>query len=94
LRINELVKIPLENNSKERFEEKRFEYHKETVEDFFTAYKVKNVEIYKIKDGDNMWKICHEVFEVPLWLIIKYNPIIDFNNLRPTHKILVPVVGK
>jgi membrane-bound lytic murein transglycosylase D len=94
LRINEPVKIPLEINSKEIFEEKRFEYHKKIVEDFFTAYKVGNIEIYKIKDGDTMWKICHEVFEVPLWLIIKYNPSINVSNLRPLHKILVPVVEK
>lgn len=92
LRMNEPVRIPLNKISKEKFEEKRFEYHKEIEEDFFASYKVENVEIYKIKNGDTIWTLCHDDFEVPLWLIIKYNPKIDFNNLRPTQELLVPVV--
>jgi membrane-bound lytic murein transglycosylase D len=94
LRINESVKIPLERKSKELFEEKRFEYHKEIVEDFFDVYKVENIQIYKIKNGDTMWKICNEIFEIPLWLIIKYNPGVNFSTLRPANQILVPVVEK
>jgi membrane-bound lytic murein transglycosylase D len=94
LRINESVKIPLKKKSKEIFKEKRFEYHKEIVEDFFDAYRVEDIEIYKIKNGDTMWKICNEIFEVPLWLIIKYNPGINFSTLRPANQILVPIVEK
>jgi len=92
LRLSEMVKIPLDETSKEVFEEKRFEYHKEIEEDFFEAYEIENFEKYKIRSGDSIWTLLTK-FEAPLWLIIKYNPEIDFNNLRPKQKIVVPVIA-
>lgn len=92
LKLHELVKIPLDKVSKEDFEEKRFEYHKQVEEDFFASYKVENVKIYKIGDGDNIWTLCAEVFDVPFWLVVKYNPDLDFESLKPSRELLIPVV--
>jgi membrane-bound lytic murein transglycosylase D len=92
IRLNDTVKIPLEKISKEAFEERRFEYHKEIEEDFFASYRVKDVEIYRIKDGDNIWTLCQEVFELPFWLIYKYNPDLVFQKLSPSQELLVPQV--
>jgi membrane-bound lytic murein transglycosylase D len=93
LRLSEAVKIPLDKTSKEVFEEKRFEYHKEIEEDFFDAYEIENFEKYKIRSGDSIWTVSNK-FETPLWLIIKYNPDVDFNKLRPMQKIVVPVIAE
>jgi membrane-bound lytic murein transglycosylase D len=93
LRLHELVKIPLDRVSKVDFEEKRFEYHKEMEEDFFASYRVESVKVYRIGDGDNIWKLCREVFDVPFWLIVKYNPSLDFKSLRPSHELFVPIVA-
>ncbi len=92
IRINQRVKIPLDKISKEQFEEKRFEYHKEIEEDFFSSYKIDEVQTYHVKAGDNIWTICRETFEVPFWLVRKYNPQLDFNELRPAQQIMIPVV--
>ena len=78
--------------SKEDFEEKRFEYHKEIQEDFFASYRVDQVEIYTVKNGDNIWTLCHEVFEVPLWLLTKYNPSLGNGKLIKYQKINAPIV--
>jgi membrane-bound lytic murein transglycosylase D len=94
LRINQNLKIPLHKVSKEAFEGKRLEYHKEIVEDFFSSYKVETVKIHYIKKGENIWTLCRDVFEVPLWLIQKYNTALDFNNLRMSQPVQVPVVEK
>lgn len=92
VRINERIKVPLSKISKEQFEEKRFEYHKEIQEDFFASYKIEEVKIYTIKRGDNLWRLCLETFEVPFWLLNKYNPELEFNNLKPSQEILFPVL--
>jgi membrane-bound lytic murein transglycosylase D len=92
MKLHELVKIPLHRVSKEDFEEKRFEYHKGMEEDFFASYKVENVRLYRIRDGDNIWTLCRGEFDVPFWLLVKYNPDLDFNGLRPSQELLVPVV--
>ena len=94
IHVNNFLNIPLEKIGKEKFEEKRFEFHKEIEEDFFAAYQVSGVEIYKIKPGDTIWKLSREEFELPLWLIKKYNSNIDLGRLKLHQEMIVPLVKK
>jgi membrane-bound lytic murein transglycosylase D len=94
IRIGQNIKIPLNNVSNETFEERRYEYHKEIEEDFFALYRVERTEEYKIKRGDNLWSLCEEKFEVPFWLLKKYNPDTDFSSLSSLQKLIVPVIVK
>jgi hypothetical protein len=94
IRIAQQIKIPLHRVSKEEFEEKRYEYHKELSEDFFASYRVEKVKFYYIKKGDTIWNLSLEEFEIPLWLIKKYNINLDFNTLVPSQKLLIPIIEK
>jgi len=94
IRLDQQIKIPLQQVSKEEFEEKRFEYHKELSEDFFASYRVEKVKFYYIKKGDTIWDLSLEEFEVPLWLIKKYNVDLDFSALLPSQKLLIPIIEK
>jgi peptidoglycan lytic transglycosylase D len=91
---NDRIVIPLDQVNKPQFEEKRYEYHKEFEEDFLNAFQIDSVIIYEIKRGDNIWTLCLNEFELPFWLIRKYNPKLDFQRLKPYQKIVVPVVEK
>jgi membrane-bound lytic murein transglycosylase D len=94
IHLDQQIKIPLHRASKEEFEEKRYEYHKEMTEDFFANYRVEKVEVYSIKRGDNIWTLSRDEFDVPLWLIRRYNADIDFNALVPQQKLKVPIIQK
>jgi membrane-bound lytic murein transglycosylase D len=94
LRLNQRVKIPLDRVSKEQFEEARFQYHQEIQEDFLRAYQIDALQIYEVKNGDNIWTLCHETFNLPLWLVKKYNPDVDFYDLRRTQKLVIPLVDE
>jgi membrane-bound lytic murein transglycosylase D len=94
IRIDQYLKIPLHRVTSEEFEENRFEYHKELSEDFFATYRVESVQTYTIKKGDNIWTLSREEFEVPLWLIRRYNMDVDFYKLMPSQKLLIPLVEK
>jgi membrane-bound lytic murein transglycosylase D len=94
IHIAQRIKIPLHQVSKEEFEEKRFDYHKELSEDFFASYRVEKVKFYYIKKGDTIWNLALEEFEVPLWLIKKYNADLNFNALVPSQKLTIPIVEK
>ncbi len=94
LQIHQKVKIPLDNVSREQFEQARLEYHQEIQEDFFGAYKVESVQIYRVKNGDSVWTLCNDVFNLPLWLLKEYNPDVDLHNLRRSQKLAIPVVEK
>ncbi len=92
LRLQQKVKIPLDKISKAQFEEIRFEYHKKIQEDFFSFYEIETVQIYQVKKGDNIWTLCNDTFEMPIWLVKKYNPQTDFNDLRFSQKLMIPRV--
>ncbi len=92
LHLHQKVKIPLDKVSKAQFEQMRYEYHKKIQEDFFNFYKIEAFQIYRLKKGDNIWNLCNDTFDLPVWLIKKYNPDVDFYDLRWSQKIVVPVV--
>lgn len=94
IHIGQKLKIPLRRTTKEAFEEQRFEYHKELVEDFFSTYRVEAVQVYRIKKGDTLWTLANEEFELPLWLIRRYNPDTDLAALVPARNLRIPVVEK
>ena len=94
LHLSQQIKIPLHRTTKEEFEEKRFEFHQELAEDFFATYRVEKVLTYSIKRGDNIWTLSRQEFEVPLWLIKRYNSDVDFGALIPSQKLLIPMVEK
>jgi membrane-bound lytic murein transglycosylase D len=94
IHLGQKLKIPLHRATKEAFEETRFEYHKELVEDFFAAYRVETVQYYSIKKGDNIWTLSREEFELPLWLIRRYNGNVDLGALVPSQNLRIPVVEK
>jgi len=94
LPLSRQIKIPLDRVSKEEFEEKRFEFHQELAEDFFATYRVEKVLTYSVKRGDSIWTLSRQEFEVPLWLLQRYNADVDFGALIPAQKLLIPVVEK
>ena len=94
LQLNQKIKIPLHRVTREDFVEKRFEYHQELAEDFFASYRVEKVLTYSIKKGDNIWTLSHQEFEVPLWLIKRYNAGVDFSSLVPAQNLLIPIIEK
>jgi membrane-bound lytic murein transglycosylase D len=94
IHIGQQLKIPLRRATKEAFEEQRFEYHKELVEDFFSSYRVEAVQVYCIQKGDTLWTLANEKFELPLWLIRRYNPDTDLATLVTSRNLRIPVVEK
>ncbi len=92
LHPDESILIPLQNVQSKRFEEKRFDFHLETEEDFFEAFKISGVHTYTVKKGDTVWEICRKKFDIPLWLLKKYNSKLDFRSLQPSQQLTIPIV--
>ena len=90
--IDQKIKIPLAPKAQEGFEELRYEYHKEMEEDFFESFSIAEVSIYEVKNGDTIWSLCLNELDIPVWLLKKYNPSMDFGKLQPLEKINYPIV--
>lgn len=90
--VNQIIKIPLSASDPARFEEKRFEFHREIEEDFFASFVVSGVKTYEIRPGDTIWSLCLNRLEIPFWLLKKFNPETDFTAMRPGQTLHHPVV--
>jgi len=92
LHPDEKIRIPLNTVSAKKFEGKRFDFHLETEEDFFNTYKIVGVSSYKVQHGDTVWEICKNKFDLPLWLLKKYNNKLDFSSLQSSQRLTIPIV--
>ena len=92
IQLSQELKIIYVNVRKEEFLQKRMEYHRGLEEDFFSSYNVSGVQTHKLKKGENIWYLCNEVYEVPYWLVVKYNPNIDLNRLIMGDEIIIPII--
>lgn len=80
------------NVSADDFEVLRFDFHQEIQEDFFNSYTVVDVTTYQVSDGDTIWDLCHKRFDLPLWLLKKYNDKLNYNRLDSSSSLQVPVL--
>ena len=83
------VKIPLPAAGAAGFEEKRFEFHQEIIEDFLDAYFIAAIQTYKVVPEDTVWDLCRKKLDVPFWLLKKFNPDIRINTALTTGRVLV-----
>ncbi len=95
IRLNQKIKIPLKNrlSSLEQFKTQRLEYHMALEEDFYTQYQVVDTKYRIVKYGDTLWSICHRDEEIPLWLLMKYNPGINLQALKSKTRLTIPVIA-
>ena len=94
LHLHQKIKIPLYRTTARKFEEIRYEYHKRLQEDFFAAYRIGDLQTYRVRSGDNLWNLCLEKFDIPMWLLKNCNPEVDFAELRMNQKLTVPQIEK
>jgi membrane-bound lytic murein transglycosylase D len=90
IQVGQRIRLAYDRVNAEEFERRRFEYQRGVQEDFFSTYQVDSVKPYHIKSGQNIWQICTDVFQVPMWLIVKYNPDRDLAKLKPGDELLIP----
>jgi membrane-bound lytic murein transglycosylase D len=92
LRMGQRIKLDFSKVTSATFLQRRTEYHKGIEEDFFGSYEVVRVVEHRIKPGDSIWDLCNRTYEVPAWLVQRYNPNANFGRLTPGVKLVIPVV--
>lgn len=91
--IGQEIKLPLAPNASAAFEEKRYEFHQEILEDFFGSFFITGSDTYTIKPGDTLWDLCLNTLEIPLWLLEKYNAGLNLHALTPGQTLNYPLVS-
>ena len=78
--------------SRETFERRRLEYHQTLQAEFYAAWVVAGTETHVLENGDTLWHLAREKFEVPIWLLNLHNPALDLGNLTPGMVMVVPII--
>jgi membrane-bound lytic murein transglycosylase D len=94
LHLHQAIKIPLDDVAAADFESRRYEFHKRLQEDFFAAYRVGEVQRYRVQQGDSYWTLCREKFDLPLWLLKQYNAGVDLAALRIHQPLTIPAIER
>jgi len=74
------------------FEEKRLDLLQETEDDFFAGFSVVGQKLYRVSEGDTLWDLCYNKFEIPLWLLERYNSAINLLHLSRNQELIIPIV--
>ncbi|MDE0971927.1 MAG: LysM peptidoglycan-binding domain-containing protein [Arenicellales bacterium] len=94
LQVGDVLLLPVsEQTQVSAFDQRRLEYHRVLVEEFKENFEVLNVQQYTIQPGDSVWRVASS-FELPVWLIMRYNPELR-TTLPTTGNILrIPSIRK
>ena len=76
------------------FELKRRDYHSTLQQEFFSNYRIQNVENYRVRSGENVGTIARNRYSTPIWLLRQYNPELDLNRIQIDQEIVFPVLGQ
>jgi membrane-bound lytic murein transglycosylase D len=90
--IGRRVKLEFSKVSRDQFEARRAEYHKQLQENFFAGYHISGNSTHVIKAGESIWVLAQQRYNIPIWLLRQYNPDLDFGSVRPGAKLAIPLV--
>lgn len=92
VRMGQRLLVKLSEKEALSFAAKRRDYHNHIREEFFQTYKVDSFEDYEVQNGENLWSLCYQKFEIPPWLLEEFNPEVDILDIKPGTRLKIPVL--
>ncbi|PCJ25338.1 MAG: hypothetical protein COA96_07640 [SAR86 cluster bacterium] len=92
--IGKRLKLDFSQVNIAEFELKRRNFHSTLQQEFFSNFRIQNVEQYKVRRNDNVGNIARNRYSTPIWLLRQYNPGLDFNRIQIGQEIVFPLVER
>ncbi|HXY97063.1 MAG TPA: transglycosylase SLT domain-containing protein [Steroidobacteraceae bacterium] len=90
--VGHRLTLDFQKVSHDVFEQHRREYHQQLQAAYFAAHRISGTEIYIARPGDSLWTVTKHARQLPEWLLVQYNPDVDFSELRAGMQIVIPRV--
>lgn len=96
IRVSRALLIPIDQpDALEKFAASRLEYHMAIEEDFYSQFKITDIQAHTVKKGETLWDLCNDIDnQLPLWLFKKYNRQLDLAKLYPGSVVWIPLIGE
>jgi membrane-bound lytic murein transglycosylase D len=90
--IGRKLKLDFAKVSREAFEQKRRDFHRNLQATYFAEHRILGTEVYIVRRGDSLWTVTQRYARLPMWLLQQYNPDVDFGEMRAGTELVVPKV--
>ena len=92
LSVGRSLKLDFSKVPQEQFGEKRRAFHDAMQASFFAGHRITGTQVYVTKPGDSLWNVTQRNGGMPAWLVMHYNPDVNFANLRAGVQIVIPKI--
>jgi membrane-bound lytic murein transglycosylase D len=92
VQVGQRIKVDLSRVDAATFESLRAAYHKEQQEDFFRNYRITGLREHVVENGESVWVLALQKYQVPVWLFRQYNPEMDPQKVRRGARLNFPVL--
>jgi membrane-bound lytic murein transglycosylase D len=90
--VGRRIKLEFSQVSTTEFTAQRVAHHRGMQEAFFVRYRVTDTTEHKLKEGESIWLLAQKQYKVPVWLLLQYNPDLDFGRVQTGMRIIFPRV--
>lgn len=92
IRIGQKLRLTFDRVPAQEFQRRRLEYQQSIEEDFFAAWRVEGIRTHTVRRGQSIWYITNTLYDVPLWLVARYNPGVNLQDLHIGDQLNIPIV--
>ena len=90
--IGERLRLNFGEVTRAEFEAQRREFHVNMQQEFFSRYRIQDVDNYQVAANDNLGSIARRRYSTPIWLLRQYNPSLDFNRVQIGQQVIFPLL--
>jgi membrane-bound lytic murein transglycosylase D len=90
--IGKRLELDFSKVTPEIFEQQRIAYHRTQQENYFARYLIAGTQEHKIRRGESIWVLAERRYNVPIWLLLQYNPDLELNKVKPGLVVNFPLV--
>jgi len=92
--VGRRLKLDFSEVSAAEFTAQRTAHHRGMQDAFFVQYRVTDTTEHQLKEGESVWVLAQSRYKVPVWLLLQYNPDLDFGRVRPGMRIVFPRIER
>lgn len=92
--MGQRLKLDFSHITAKTFEARRRAYHRSLQETFFERYRIIGTEEHVVQQGESLWVLAQQKYQVPLWLLRQYNPDLDFSAVVAGTRVIIPRLAR
>jgi len=92
--VGRRLKLDFSEVSAAEFTAQRVAHHRGMQDAFFVRYRVTDTTEHELQEGESLWLLAQRQYKVPVWLLLQYNPDLDFSRVRPGMRIVFPRIER